>query len=461
MATDRGEITMQQSSTGHKFGISEALALAGVLVAGFLAAGTIVVHTAFHSRLPQKLRVVSLIAIISCNVAVFAYAGFQVNSVYRVVVPPPPPPPKYDWSFWSPVNEDFKLDKRDQQLTAVAVANDKLDVFAIGNDNQIWSAYWEGPSGWHDWYPLPHNDKFGPGLRRITTVSRPEIDKTDVFAIGDDNRLWWTWWQGRAWSEWQPLPGDARFDPRTQAISAVSRSQFNVDLFAVDLNGVVRTAFWDWVHNSWHSFYNVPAGPMTFPQSQNVSAVARNEHTLDAFIIGSDGAVWRTNYQDGRTWAQWEEVPGKPGFDPTSQQVAAVSRPGSDTLDILAIDGRDRVLSNHSDNGQDWQVWTQQIPDLGFDHSTQRLTALARSGTNVDVFAFRSDGPSPADGKLWSAWWNNRLQSWGKWFDPPLGGAKFDVAQQNIAAVARTQNNMDLFAIGEDGALWTAAWGIR
>lgn len=377
----------------------------------------------------------------------------------------PPPARVVTWNPWSPVNDDFKLDRGHRRVAVVSQSEKSLDVFAI-RDGQVWNTSWNesdwNASEWSSWYPLPSNSQFTGGTRQITAIVRPKTNEIDVFAVGDDNHVWWTWWQGRIWAPWQALPGEARFDPQTQAVAAVARSSFDMDLFAIDLSGAVKGSRWQWVNDrwTWTAWSDLPVAPHTFPKNQQLSAVVRNDHTLDLFAIGSEGAVWRTTLGDGPPWAQWETLPAGPVFDPNYQQVVAVSRPLSNTLDVLAVDNLNRVASNHSDDGRAWQAWVYQAP-RNFDHVTQTVAALARSKANIDAFALGSDRSTGGEGESWSNYWPDMNNHWAVWFPTRTGGARFDVAQHNIAAVARSENNLDMFVLGLDGALWTASWSSR
>jgi hypothetical protein len=377
----------------------------------------------------------------------------------------PPPARVISWNSWNPVNAAFKLDPGNRRVAVVSQSENSLDVFAI-RDGQIWDTNWNASesnaSEWSSWYPLPPNSEFARGTRQVTAIVRPKTKEIDVFAVGDDNRVWWTWFQGRVWASWQPLPGEARFDPQTQAVAAVARSEFDMDLFAIDLNGGVKSSRWQWVKDrwAWTTWSDMPVAPHAFPKTQQVSAVARNDHTLDVFAIGLDGAVWRTTLGDGPPWGQWEKLPAGPVFGPNYQQVAAVSRPKTNTLDVLAIDNLNRVVSVHSDDGRTWQAWVYQAP-RNFDHVTQTVTALARSKDNIDVFALGSEGGTSDAGESWSNYWPDINHRWAVWFPTPTGGARFDVAQHNIALAARSENNLDIFAVGSDGVLWTASWSSR
>ena len=40
-------------------------------------------------------------------------------------------------------------------VAAVARTADNLDLFAVGNDGAVWSAFWTPGSGWSDWFTIP------------------------------------------------------------------------------------------------------------------------------------------------------------------------------------------------------------------------------------------------------------------------------------------------------------------
>ena len=55
----------------------------------------------------------------------------------------------------------------------------------------------------------------------------------DLFVVGNDNHVWSTYWNDQAgWSrDWFSLPGQAVFDREHQQVAAVSRASGNLDLF--------------------------------------------------------------------------------------------------------------------------------------------------------------------------------------------------------------------------------------
>jgi hypothetical protein len=143
-------------------------------------------------------------------------------------------------------------------------------------------------SGIHDnWRSLG-----GPptGARGLVTAVARKPDHLDLFVIGHDGRVYTAWWvAGSDWSGWRAIGG---FFPRHSSVTVVARTPDNLDLFVVGDWGTVYTSWWsqgnDWsgVNDSWRSLGGF------FPSSRWVAAVARTPHNLDLFMVGGDGQVY-------------------------------------------------------------------------------------------------------------------------------------------------------------------------
>ncbi len=64
----------------------------------------------------------------------------------------------------------------------------------------------------------------------------------------------------------------------------------------------------------------------------------------------------------------------------------------------------------------------------------------------MDIFAVSDDG------KMWSAWWDG---NWHDWF--PIFNATFEPGAP-VTAITRNPNQMDIFAVRGDGKVWSAWW---
>jgi hypothetical protein len=86
-----------------------------------------------------------------------------------------------------------------------------------------------------------------------------------------------------------------------------------------------------------------------------------------------------------------------------------------------------------------------------FDRQTQQIAAVARSPNNLDLFVIGNDD------HVWSTFWSSQTGWSADWFPLP-GQAVFDRQTQQIAAVARSPNNLDLFVIGNNNHVWSTFW---
>ena len=58
-------------------------------------------------------------------------------------------------------------------------------------------------------------------------------DRIDVLAIGDDDKLWRRWWDGKTWVAWQPVSGTP---PALDEVAA-SWAGARLDVYARDGSG--------------------------------------------------------------------------------------------------------------------------------------------------------------------------------------------------------------------------------
>ncbi|PXW99589.1 hypothetical protein [Mycolicibacterium moriokaense] len=397
--------------------------------------------------------------------------------------PPPPTPPTEGWQWWHHLSLDQKVfDNQNRQLSVALRGPDEIDVFAIDDAGQVWDAWGKGEN-WR-WDKLPTNVKFGHGARQVTAVSRktktdPVQDTLDVFAIGDNGQVWRTLLDGRHWGDWAPLPAaSVTFDTTAQSVAAVSRAPGKLDLFVMGTDGQVWGNYWEEGENSdsWATWFPIPGGEGFFAPDQHVGAVARSPNNLDLFVVRG-GELWSTYwYLAANVWAGWQPQRAVAPWEPSghgphvqdNQRVAAISKSiaqygqnnaGSGDqhaqitsgFDVFAIDTDGWVWSNFWAEGynDNWSGWFK-LGNLPLDKA-QQVAAVARSLQNVDVFGLG------ADKRLLMTYWTGGTV-WHPWAPPNNVGTEQFSPLQTIAAVSASPSALDLFAIGNDGLLWTAFW---
>jgi len=215
-------------------------------------------------------------------------------------------------------------------VSAVSRGAGLIDVFATAKDGKVYTAA-NGPQTkgkWAGWWPVGQGT-FLPGTP-IAAVSRSE-GRIDVFAIGLDGRVWSAGYGPVSagkwdWTGWFAILNET-FVPGA-SVGAISRTTDQLDLFAVNLNGEVRTASWAPNANSgkWGGWWRITESNGKFAPGTPISVVNRSPAHLDVFAIGLDGSVWAAAWgkQTSHKWAGWWRV-GEATFAQGSR-IAATSR---------------------------------------------------------------------------------------------------------------------------------------
>jgi hypothetical protein len=221
-------------------------------------------------------------------------------------------------------------------------------------------------------------------------------------------------------------------------------------LSAGDLAGIrdlyPPTSGWSGVSDNWRSLGGI------FPVGAPVTAVARKPGQLDLFICGNDGRVYTSWWTQGQDWSgvndNWRSIGG---FFPAGARVAAVART-PDNLDLFITGNDGRVYTSWWFQGGDWSGINDNWRSLGGVFPVGApVSAVARTQDNLDLFICGNDG------RVYTSWWFSGVDWSGvndNWF--ALGG--FFPARAPIGAVARTGNNLDLFITGNDGRVYSSWW---
>ena len=333
-------------------------------------------------------------------------------------------------------------------LAAVSRNPDQLDLFAVGQDGGVYTAWWNSAGGWQPaagWALLFSDTR---PFSHLAAVSR-NPDQLDLFAVGQDGGVYTAWWNSAG--GWQPAAGWALLFSDTRPFShlaAVSRNPDQLDLFAVGQDGGVYTAWW----NSAGGWQPAAGWALLFSDTRpfsHLAAVSRNPDQLDLFAVGQDGGVYTAWWNSAGGWqpaAGWALL-----FSDTRpfSHLAAVSR-NPDQLDLFAVGQDGGVYTAWWNSAGGWQPaagWALLFSDTRpFSH----LAAVSRNPDQLDLFAVGQDGG------VYTAWWNSA----GGW-QPAAGWALLFSDTRpfsHLAAVSRNPDQLDLFAVGQDGGVYTAWW---
>ena len=343
-------------------------------------------------------------------------------------------------------------------VSAVARNANCLDVFAIGRDGRILAAAWEHQlldGKWRGWWHIRAGTTAKNG--KISAVSR-DANKLDVFVVGGNGTVYTAAWDSNVkeseWRGWWPIEGVTA--PPGSCVTAVSRAPNKLDVFVVANDGRIYTAAWDQnvSQGKWRGWWNIQDGK-NCPPGAPVHAVARDANKLDVFVVGNDGriytAAWDQNVADGK-WRGWWNI--QDGKDcPPGAPVHAVSR-DSNKLDAFVVGNDGRIYTAAWDQNVSagkWRGWWN-IQDGKNCPPGAPVYPVSRDENKLDVFVTGNDGRiytaawdhNVADGK-WRGWWNIQEGE-----NCPPGAP--------VSAASRDANKLDVFVIGNDGVVYTAAW---
>jgi hypothetical protein len=201
-------------------------------------------------------------------------------------------------------------------VNALCRFKDHLDLFVSGRDGAIYSTFWDQSSGWFNhWFRLADTN-FGdhftiPPGSPVTSLCRFK-DHIDLFVSGRDGAIYSTFWdQSSGWfNHWFRLAdtnfGDHFTIPPGAPVSALSRFKDHIDLFVVGRDGAIYSTFWDqssgWF-NHWFRLADTNFGDhFTVPAGSRISAMSRFQDHIDLFVVGRDGGIYSTFWDANGGW---------------------------------------------------------------------------------------------------------------------------------------------------------------
>jgi Repeat of unknown function (DUF346) len=296
---------------------------------------------------------------------------------------------------------------------AVSWGANRLDVFAASR-GQIWHRAWDGGS-WNPpqqtWCPLgpPEGVGFPPLISAPAAVSC-EAGRLDVFAVGSDNQMYHKSGDGdRNWSPygtWEALgQTGGGFDPNTRP-AVVSWGPERMDIFGVGSDGQMYHKAWDsgsWSpsETDWEAL-GTPTPDDTFNNKIAAAAtsIAANELNVFALSAAGPGFFNQMYHKAWRSDIGWTaaEVVGAPAAYLNSAP-AAVSW-GPNRLDVFGVGvyALPACQIYHKAWEGNWVPASDFLNALGTapctgGFSTNSAPAAATWGAGrVDVFAVGADG---------------------------------------------------------------------
>jgi hypothetical protein len=228
-----------------------------------------------------------------------------------------------------------------------------------------------------------------------------------------------------------------------------------VDVFWTAADGsLVRQRFVDVADQGWGSHVPVAFAPASIAAGGSaLAAVTRMPSGADVFCIGPDAAVADQGSSAGP--APVKIAPAAAAR--AGSAIAAVARrPGQ--LDVFWIGPDGAIITQwwNSDPTGDWGTHGPfAVTAPGVAQPGSGLAAVARVPQHLDVFWVGNDGA------IWTMWADDFAPG-GKWADHqpfPItspGAARF---ASPVSAAARNPEQLDVFWIAPDGSVTTQWWG--
>jgi hypothetical protein len=253
---------------------------------------------------------------------------------------------------------------------------------------------------------------------------------------------------GNAWEVAGQIWYRTLLDP---ALSATAQFQDFANLTANHAGDLYGASVRANVVQAWHEVGIEVAG-LTSPRVPGhayVNAVSRSADKLDIFVTDQNGVVltaaWEPAFPDW--WHGWWELNG--GRAAPGAPIHAVSR-STDKLDAFVIGTDNRVYT---------AAWEPSFPDWwhgwwqlngGVAAPGAHVTAVSRAPDKLDVFVVGTDG------RVYTAAWEPGFPDWwhGWW---PIGDIRVPQGAK-VSAVSRSTDKIDIFVTDVNGVILTAAW---
>ncbi len=96
------------------------------------------------------------------------------------------------WRPWFQIHPQTRFAPT-SRITAIARRSDHLDLFITGSDGAVWSSWWHADAeGWRPWFQI-HPETVFDQSHPVAAVAR-HSEHLDLFKIGFNGAVWSAWW---------------------------------------------------------------------------------------------------------------------------------------------------------------------------------------------------------------------------------------------------------------------------
>ncbi|MEO6990990.1 MAG: carbohydrate-binding protein [Candidatus Baltobacteraceae bacterium] len=258
----------------------------------------------------------------------------------------------------------------------------RLDVFAKGNNNHIWTKYWNGSGRWSAWEDLGAPSVGFTGYPSVPAAVSWGPNRIDCFFGGADSRVYHISWNGSTWSGWTNIGL-----PTYSGLAVSSWGANRLDLFSTEeINEFTFQLLHAYSNNgqNW-SNWEVAQRNGNGPSYQAPSAVSWGANRIDCFVTGGGGGDVYHMYWSGRWSVGWDDLFG----DIVSNTAVASWAP--ERLDIFGIGRSDSQLHHTYWSGHRFVAWeVLGAPAVGIMPGTGPA-AVSWAHNRIDCFVQGKD----------------------------------------------------------------------
>jgi NTE family protein len=314
--------------------------------------------------------------------------------------------------------------------------------------NHTWTDHREW---WQNWEHHPLRQENSPQVGAHLCALSCMANRLDVFVVSRQQKILHAWWRPdtlEGWEGWYQVQEGMSAPGAITA--ATSRHPGSIDLVVTGTDGTVFAAQWDQSiadaegWPGWHGFTPLASGRSAV--GGGVAVVSRRPEFLDAFSTGTDGTIWTAAADPSfPSWKGWWQI-GTLRSTPAGR-ISAVSR-AQDNLDIFVTDSTGHIRWSHWDPMQagGWSAWGPPVD--GLIKPGQPITAVSRGTGLIDLFIVGLDGhvrtAAFSPSQGWAGWW-------------PIGNVSVPVGAE-VAALSPKPNNLDIFVADTGGVIQKSHW---
>jgi hypothetical protein len=180
-----------------------------------------------------------------------------------------------------------------------------------------------------------------------------------------------------------------------------------------------------------------------------IGAVSQSTDALDIFISDANGFIRHGSWRPGGNWQTWLPVGAAHSFAPHGAVTAISRSPGHIDLYTVGTDGQ--VWTAGRGPGYDWWGWVP-IGNLPVQVPPgSYVGGVSRSTDHLDIFVVGSDG------QVWTAAWEPDFGWYHGWWPIPNIGISAKPGT-SIAAVSHATDCLDIYVVDVNGNVWEANW---